>query len=140
MVAKLLVGVFVAAAMVSVVSRPTGLVAQAVEIPQGAAPPRGPIQLTPEQEVALKKLHEQVTAARQGEAASQDDTEIICGLKVMRVNPNFDPGVHKQIPEAALNAKIQRTTPPVCRGETAAAQGHTDFSSVTFGPVKPPKR
>jgi hypothetical protein len=145
MVAKLLVGVCVAAAMVPALPEPTGPVAQAVEISQGAAQPRGPIQLTPEHELAVKKLHEQVMAARQEEAASPDETEIVCGLKIMRVNPDFDPGFHKQIPEAALNAKIRRITPPACRRETAAAQTHTVTIDVipgfaTAGPVKPPKR
>jgi hypothetical protein len=41
--------------------------------------------------------------------------EVICGLKVWRVDPNVDPGIHKQIPEEAFDARIRRIEPQVCR-------------------------
>jgi len=41
--------------------------------------------------------------------------QIICGMKLWRVDPNVDRGIHIQLPEAAFDARIERIPPATCR-------------------------
>ena len=58
-------------------------------------------------EAALRHLYHSSTRT--------PNPRIICGMKVWRVDPNVDPGIHEQLPVTAFDAKIQRIAPKTCR-------------------------
>jgi len=62
-----------------------------------------------------KSLGSQPSSAAQPTQPQRLTPEIICGLKVWRVDESHDPRMIAHVPEPRVDAKIKRITPEVCQ-------------------------
>jgi hypothetical protein len=62
-----------------------------------------------------RELDPQRQSALEATGSPAPNPEIICGLKVWRVDESKDPRIIAPMPERRVEAKIRRITPDVCR-------------------------
>jgi hypothetical protein len=66
-----------------------------------------------------KQLDPQSPSIAEARRSEPPNPEIICGLKVWRVDHSLDPRIIVPIPEPRVDAKIRRITPEVCLSRPA---------------------
>ena len=73
-------------------------------------------------------------------AASVNPTpEIVCGMKLWRVDPDVDPAIHRQLPDEAFHASIRRIPPDrTCGAGARAVTGHFYTATIHSAAVKEP--
>lgn len=58
--------------------------------------------------------------------------EVVCGMKLWRVNPQIDSGIHRQIPEEAFSAATRRISPDRSCGASARAAMRSSSTTPTI--------
>jgi len=93
-----------------------------------ATPELAPQDLRLEESTAVTLL--QFERADQAGASA----DVVCGMKLWRVNPGVDTGIHRQIPEEAFNAVTRRISPNRSCGASARGVTRHSFAATIHSP------
>ena len=95
--------------------------------PSVSTQPATPEQTPQDVQLAVWRAATLLQLARAAHADASPD--VVCGMKLWRVNPDVDTAIHRQIPEEAFNATTRRIVPD---GECgASARAVTPYSVTT---------